>query len=76
MENTKHAIVQVGIVYLALCFPTDAESSQASSLPLSIIIVGVGNAQFDAMNELDGDDERLSSRGTFAERDIVQVKIS
>jgi len=27
-----------------------------------------------AMETLDGDDVRLSSRGRFAERDIVQVK--
>uniref|UniRef100_H3CBV3 Copine-8 n=1 Tax=Tetraodon nigroviridis TaxID=99883 RepID=H3CBV3_TETNG len=44
----------------------------ASSLPMSIIIVGVGPAEFDAMEELDGDDVRVSSRGRFAERDIVQ----
>ncbi|XP_068197482.1 copine-9-like [Antennarius striatus] len=44
----------------------------ASSLPLSIIIVGVGPAKFDAMEELDGDDVRVSSRGCLAERDIVQ----
>ena len=46
---------------------------QASSLPLSIIIVGIGDANFEAMNVLDGDDVRLSSRGRYAERDIVQV---
>lgn len=28
----------------------------ASTLPLSIIIVGVGNAQFDNMEKLDNDD--------------------
>nr|XP_006631151.2 PREDICTED: copine-9 [Lepisosteus oculatus] len=44
----------------------------ASSLPMSIIIVGVGPAEFDAMEELDGDEVRVSSRGQFAERDIVQ----
>lgn len=44
----------------------------AASLPLSIIIVGVGDADFEAMNILDGDDVRLSSRGRYAERDIVQ----
>ncbi|KAM4720914.1 copine-9 [Rhinophrynus dorsalis] len=44
----------------------------ASSLPLSVIIVGVGPAEFDAMEELDGDEVRVSSRGRFAERDIVQ----
>uniref|UniRef100_A0A667X6C6 Copine family member 9 n=1 Tax=Myripristis murdjan TaxID=586833 RepID=A0A667X6C6_9TELE len=44
----------------------------AASLPVSIIIVGVGPAEFDAMEELDGDDVRVSSRGRLAERDIVQ----
>ena len=46
---------------------------QASALPLSIIIVGIGDADFEAMDVLDGDDVRLSSRGRYAERDIVQV---
>uniref|UniRef100_A0A674E9K7 Copine family member 9 n=1 Tax=Salmo trutta TaxID=8032 RepID=A0A674E9K7_SALTR len=45
----------------------------AAALPMSIIIVGVGPAKFDAMEELDGDEVRVSSRGRFAERDIVQV---
>uniref|UniRef100_A0A3P9IUQ3 Copine 8 n=1 Tax=Oryzias latipes TaxID=8090 RepID=A0A3P9IUQ3_ORYLA len=44
----------------------------ASSLPMSILIVGVGPAEFDAMVELDGDEVRISSRGRVAERDIVQ----
>ncbi|XP_068611522.1 copine-8 isoform X1 [Brachionichthys hirsutus] len=44
----------------------------AAGLPMSIIIVGVGPAEFDAMVELDGDEVRISSRGRFAERDIVQ----
>ncbi|KAL4226439.1 Copine-9 [Mactra antiquata] len=44
----------------------------AASLPMSIIIVGVGDADFQAMEILDGDDVRLSSRGRQAERDIVQ----
>uniref|UniRef100_A0A8C5AZJ3 Copine family member 9 n=1 Tax=Gadus morhua TaxID=8049 RepID=A0A8C5AZJ3_GADMO len=45
----------------------------AAGLPMSIIIVGVGPAEFDAMEELDGDEVRVSSRGRSAERDIVQV---
>ena len=44
----------------------------ASTLPLSIIIVGVGEAEFDAMEELDGDEVRLSAGGRLAQRDIVQ----
>ncbi|KAL8581960.1 hypothetical protein ACOMHN_027942 [Nucella lapillus] len=45
---------------------------RASGLPISIIIVGVGNAEFAAMNVLDGDDVRLSFKGQYAQRDIVQ----
>lgn len=44
----------------------------ASRLPISIIIVGVGKANFEAMNELDSDDVCLKVDGRFAERDIVQ----
>ena len=47
---------------------------QASSLPMSIIIVGVGEADFTSMEELDSDDRRMvDSMGRVAERDIVQV---
>ncbi|GAB6026835.1 Copine-8 [Chamberlinius hualienensis] len=45
---------------------------RASSLPLSIIIVGVGSADFNAMEELDSDRSQLSCDGQVAERDIVQ----
>ncbi|XP_034027684.1 copine-3-like isoform X4 [Thalassophryne amazonica] len=45
----------------------------ASRLPMSIIIVGVGGADFAAMEFLDGDDGRLRSQtGEAAMRDIVQ----
>ncbi|XP_054893521.1 copine-3-like isoform X2 [Poeciliopsis prolifica] len=45
----------------------------ASRLPMSIIIVGVGAADFSAMEFLDGDDGRLRSvAGEAAMRDIVQ----
>ncbi|XP_029390896.1 copine-9 isoform X5 [Mus pahari] len=60
MTQTKEAIVSVSL------------KRKASSLPMSIIIVGVGPAMFEAMEELDGDDVRVSSRGRYAERDIVQ----
>ena len=43
-----------------------------SSLPLSIIIVGVGNANFDNMNRLDGDGGLYGSKGQKSPRDIVQ----
>lgn len=45
----------------------------ASQLPMSIIIVGIGTADFDQMEFLDGDAKGLKdSRGRWAERDIVQ----
>ena len=41
-------------------------------MPVSIIIVGVGNADFTMMEELDGDDGMLTnSRGQAVVRDIV-----
>ena len=47
---------------------------EASELPVSIIIVGVGNANFSNMKILDGDDKQLKSKrtGKVATRDIVQ----
>uniref|UniRef100_A0AAX7VCR1 C2 domain-containing protein n=1 Tax=Astatotilapia calliptera TaxID=8154 RepID=A0AAX7VCR1_ASTCA len=46
---------------------------QASHLPMSIIIVGVGNADFSDMQMLDGDDGILRSpKGEPVLRDIVQ----
>ena len=57
---------------------TDMEQTKsaivdAALLPISIIIVGVGGANFDAMEELDGDTVRVTDqRGRVASRDIVQ----
>jgi hypothetical protein len=45
---------------------------QASRLPLSIIIVGVGDEDFSAMDALDSDDRLLRAGGMVAARDIVQ----
>eukprot|EP01102_Stenamoeba_stenopodia_P020181 TRINITY_DN7784_c0_g1_i1.p1 TRINITY_DN7784_c0_g1~~TRINITY_DN7784_c0_g1_i1.p1 ORF type:complete len:557 (-),score=146.93 TRINITY_DN7784_c0_g1_i1:97-1767(-) len=46
---------------------------QASTLPISIIIVGIGNDDFDSMEALDSDKKLLrDSRGNSAARDIVQ----
>eukprot|EP00741_Cyanophora_paradoxa_P008127 tig00001264_g7864.t1 len=45
----------------------------ASSLPLSIVIVGVGYANFEAMEALDSDECMLAdAEGNIASRDIVQ----
>uniref|UniRef100_A0A668ANK8 Copine-3 n=1 Tax=Myripristis murdjan TaxID=586833 RepID=A0A668ANK8_9TELE len=52
---------------------TAAAIVEASRLPMSIIIVGVGNADFSAMEFLDSDDKLLRSPwGDVAARDIVQ----
>jgi hypothetical protein len=46
---------------------------EASSLPLSIVIVGIGNEDFSFMEQLDGDENPLTnSQGVQRKRDIVQ----
>ena len=42
---------------------TERAIVQASVLPMSIIIVGVGSADFKAMDALDADDHPLAYRG-------------
>ncbi len=45
----------------------------ANNLPLSVIIIGVGDANFSSMEDLDSDGQLLrDSRGNVAKRDIVQ----
>ena len=44
----------------------------AADMPLSVLIVGVGSADFTQMEALDGDKRRLSAGGRVASRDIVQ----
>ncbi|PFX18281.1 copine-3-like isoform X1 [Stylophora pistillata] len=51
---------------------TKAAIVKASRLPMSVIIVGVGQADFKDMDELDADEGRLRSGRHYAERDIVQ----
>ena len=51
----------------------DAIVKASLTSPLSIIIVGVGNANFRNMGVLDGDDKKLrNSRGEEIKRDLVQ----
>jgi hypothetical protein len=45
---------------------------QASTLPISIVIVGVGNEDFSAMDILDSDKGFLKQGDKVAKRDIVQ----
>eukprot|EP00055_Hartaetosiga_balthica_P000634 m.137110 g.137110 ORF g.137110 m.137110 type:complete len:524 (-) comp11269_c0_seq1:136-1707(-) len=68
--------------YSVLLIITDGEISdlgatksaiiEASGLPMSIIIIGVGSANFDAMDALDSDNAALEHAGKRAQRDIVQ----
>ena len=46
---------------------------EGSFLPLSVIIIGIGKADFSNMNILDADDDPLvDSRGRMSARDLVQ----
>jgi len=46
---------------------------EGSEFPLSIIIIGLGNSNFEKMIELDGDDVILrNTQGRPTRRDIVQ----
>jgi len=51
---------------------TKEQIIRGSELPLSIVIVGVGNADFTTMEILDADDNPLEYRGKRMKRDIVQ----
>jgi len=51
---------------------TKAAIVSASELPMSIIIVGVGDEDFSAMEALDSDQGMLRAQGRVAARDIVQ----
>jgi len=72
-ENQKYTILLIltdGVI-------NDMDSSisaivTASNLPMSIIIIGVGNADFGDMSALDSDKGMLKSGSKVASRDIVQ----
>lgn len=71
--NLVHLEGPQGILILDM-LKTKAAIVNASDLPLSIIIVGVGSDSFDKMDELDSDDFLLmDNNGRVAKRDIVQV---
>lgn len=54
---------------------TIKEIVNASRYPLSIIIVGVGSADFASMEALDSDNRRLQSGNNVAVRDIGKYEI-
>uniref|UniRef100_A0A3P8TZF8 Copine 4 n=1 Tax=Amphiprion percula TaxID=161767 RepID=A0A3P8TZF8_AMPPE len=79
----KDVPVRLAVQYFILLILTDGVITdmadtreaivQASHLPMSVIIVGVGNADFSDMQMLDGDDGILRSpKGEPVLRDIVQ----
>ncbi|CAM9714165.1 unnamed protein product [Ectocarpus sp. 12 AP-2014] len=82
-NSTKHRN-PVGQKYHVLCVMTDGIINDmdatvsaivdAADAPLSIVIVGVGQGDFTAMEHLDGDRQRLTSpfTGKVASRDMVQ----
>lgn len=52
---------------------TTHELVQCARLPLSVIVVGIGNGDFKMMEELDDDDMRMTDKnGKRTERDLVQ----
>lgn len=65
-------IVHVGTRFCNIYPFTEQAIVSASALPLSIIIVGIGNADFTAMETLDADTVALAAGGVKAVRDIVQ----
>jgi len=77
-----HGMAQDVSTYLLLLIITDGEITdmqatidaivEASGLPMSIVIIGVGNADFSKMDALDSDGKLLSGRTGTARRDIVQ----
>jgi len=73
-ENQKYTVLHIltdGIVDDMQV--TVAEIVKASGLPLSIIIVGIGNEDFSDMDKLDGDgSNKLTHGGVDVHRDIVQ----
>jgi hypothetical protein len=83
MQYARESLNQFQQKYFVLLIITDgvitdmeatvSKIVEASALPLSIVIVGVGQANFDAMNFLDSDGKSLKDvDGRIALRDIVQ----
>ena len=70
--NGKEYIVLV--VVSDCCIVDQVETArlivEASDLPLSLIIVGIGENDFHFMEQLDGDAQILSYRGKVASRDV------
>ncbi|CAI2363354.1 unnamed protein product [Moneuplotes crassus] len=78
ISGRKHLAEYNIMLYITDGAITDLEETisaiiEASHLPMSIIIVGVGNADFGKMDFLDNDGSLLKDKlGKVAQRDIVQ----
>ena len=85
VKSVKFAVQNGQFTYTTLLILTDGQICDeaqtidaiidASGLPISIIVIGIGNADFSAMDVLDGDGGLLRSKNNptrFARRDIVQ----
>lgn len=83
LNKVKSIVEKTNGVYTVVMILTDGMISdlqntidsivECSRYPLSIIIVGIGNADFSSMETLDGDDMPLTdSQGRSVARDIVQ----
>jgi len=84
VAQAAHSSAAKGTTYYVLLMVTDGAITDmaatkdvivaASHLPISIIIIGVGGADFSSMNILDGDEpnQLRNSRGETCQRDIVQ----
>ena len=85
LKSVSYATSQGVFSYSTLLILTDGQITDinqtidaiidASSLPISIIIIGIGNADFSSMDQLDSDKGLLRSRSNpskLAARDIVQ----
>ena len=82
-EKVKREVEQKKDIYNILMILTDGiiddmketidSLVEASYLPISVIIIGIGNADFSAMNRLDADEEPLYDKDERkADRDLVQ----
>lgn len=84
LQKIKHTIEEdKELIYYILMILTDGnicDVKETSNLlvecalyPLSVIIIGIGNTEFNTMVKLDGDEEPLmNSNGQVTKRDMVQ----
>ena len=74
MNQRFHILVIITDGVISDMNKTVDEIVRGSELPVAIIIVGVGEADFESMETLDGDDEALYSQNyrRYAAADIVQ----